>query len=353
MERTFNRHGGLTIVPMPGFESMAEAMKQEIERIGKDPNRHATAVDIAIPQFSLRPSLEPGVKQGKKHVGGHDCFILTSGPGTYEMLGQLNFAIAYLAGRKASRITIMSGYFPLSRSDKDEGDEFVMPPILIDGWKAHAQGKLDRIICVDPHSDQITGMGHTGLVTPIMMTRRILRRLIKDALQVQNKICLAFPDGTARKRFGKVVKEMEKEFGRRIPVVTVDADRLNAVEKNIEGITGDLEALQDALVIAPDDETATGGTQINAAQEYRTKLGARDVWAAVTHGVLCGNAVNLFSAPDCPISRLYITDTIPVHNRPALQPLIDSGFLRVISLVDDLARVFYHAHWDESVRDIR
>lgn len=353
MDRTFNRHGGLTIVPMPGFESVAEEMKKEIERLGADPNRYTTNVDIAIPKFSLRPSNEPGVKQGKKHIGGHDCFILTSGPGTYEMLGQLNFAIAYLAGRKASRITIMSGYFPLGRSDKDEGDEFVMPPILIDGWKAHAHGKLDRIICVDPHSDQITGMGHTGLVTPIMMTRRILRRVLKDALAMQDKICLAFPDGTARKRYGKVVKEMEKEFCRHIPVVTVDADRMNALEKSIEGMTGDLEALKDALVIAPDDETATGGTQINAAREYRTKLGARDVWAAVTHGVLCGNAVNLFSAPDCPISRLYITDTIPVHNRPALQPLIESEFLRVISLVDDLARVFYHAHWDENVRDLR
>lgn len=354
MNRTFNRHGGLTIVAMPGFEDMAEQLRIRIEKIGDLPDKFTTSVDIATPVFSLRPSLEPGVKQGKQHIGGHDCFVLTSGPGTYEMLGQLNFAIAYLAGRKASRITIMSGYFPLGRSDKDEGDEFVMPPILIDGWKAHApHGMLNRIICVDPHSDQITGMGNTGLVTPIMMTRRILRRVLKDALAVQDKICLAFPDGTARKRYGKVVKEMEVEFARHFPVVTVDADRLDAVEKSIEGMTGNLEALKDALVIAPDDETATGGTQINAAREYRTKLGARDVWAAVTHGVLCGNAVNLFSAPDCPISRLYITDTIPVHNRPALQPLIESEFLRVISLVDDLSRVLYHAHWDESVRDIR
>lgn len=353
MERTFNRHGGLTIVPMPGFESMAEEMKKEIERLGTDPKHYATNVDIAVPKFSLRPSNEPGVKQGKEHIGGHDCFILTSGPGTYEMLGQLNFAIAYLAGRKASRITIMSGYFPLGRSDKDEGDEFVMPPILIDGWKAHAHGKLDRIICVDPHSDQITGMGHTGLVTPIMMTRRILRRVLKDALAVRKKICLAFPDGTARKRYGKVVKEMEKEFNQHFPVVTVDADRLSAVEKNIEGMTGDLGALKDALVIAPDDESATGKTQIKAADEYRTKLGAYDVWAAVTHGVLCGDAIGLFSAPDCAISRMYITDTIPIHNRPALQPLIESEFLRVISLVNDLSRVFYHAHWDENVRDIR
>ncbi len=353
MTTPMNRHGGLTLVAMPGFETMAQQLKARIEEIGSHDDRLTTSVDIALPKFGLRPSSEPVLEQGKRHIGGHDCFVLTSGPGTYEMIGRLNFILAYLAGRKASRINIMTGYFPLGRSDKDEGDEFVMPPILIEGFKAYANGKLDRIVCVDPHSEQITGMGHTGLVTPIKMTRRILRRVLTDALQVQEKICLAFPDGTARKRFGKVVKEMEKNFGRSFPVVTVDADRMNAVEKSIEGMTGDLAALKDALVIAPDDETATGGTQINAAREYKEKLGARDVWAAVTHGVLCGNAVHSFSAIDCPISRLYITDTIPVHNRPELTLLIERNFLHVISVAEDLARVIYHAHWDENVRDIR
>lgn len=350
---SFNRHGGLTLIPMPGFENIARELKILIEQKGSQKDRFPTPVDIAIPQFGLRPSKEPWVKLGKHHVGGHDCFVITSGPGTYEMIGQLNFALAYLAGRKASRINIITGYFPLGRSDKDEGDEFVMPPILIEGFKAYALGKLDRIICVDPHCEQITGMGHTGLVTPIQMTRRLLKRVLIDALSVQEHIVLAFPDGTARKRYVRVLKEMEKEFGRSFPIVTIDAERLSSVDKNIEGITGDLSALKDALVIAPDDETATGGTQNNAAQEYMTKLGAREVWAMVSHGVLCGNSLQLFSSSDRAISRLYMTDTIPIHNRFELNYLIDSGFLRIISWVDDLALVLYFAHWDESVRDIR
>lgn len=79
-----NNHGGLTLVPMPGFILMAEEVKKIIESKHTD-----TLVDIAIPEFGWRASGEPFVRLYKKYIGGHDCIVVASGPGTYEMLGQL------------------------------------------------------------------------------------------------------------------------------------------------------------------------------------------------------------------------------------------------------------------------
>ena len=118
-------------------------------------------------------------------------------------------------------------------------------------------------------------------------------------------------------------------------------------------MTGNLSALKNAIVLAPDDETATGGTQINAAAQYIKQFGAKEVWAGVTHAVLCGSAPEKFAKSDCPITRLYVTDTIPVVNRAELKGLIDSGRLHVISWINECALVIYYAHWNDDIYDLR
>lgn len=358
--RPHSDNGGLTLIPMPGFEEIAKQLKDLIEKKSlrktvDNPEGRITPVDIAFPKFGTYVNGEPQVGLGKKHVGGHDCYVITSGPGTCEMLTHLLFLIGCLNGRRARRITIMTPYFPLSRSDKiiRKTHEFPMPPILVRALKAVGGGKLDRIVCVDPHALQITGFGSTGLISPVEMTYQLLSRMIDDALKIQDRICIAFPDGTARSRFKETLRTIRKERGLAIPVVTVDAEREDDKEKSIEGMTGNLTALKDAIVLAPDDETATGGTQINAAAQYIEELGAKEVWAGVTHAVMCGNAPEKFAKPDCPISRLYVTDTIPVLNRPALTSLIDSKRLHLISWMEEFALIIFYAHWDDDIYDIR
>lgn len=353
-------NGGLTLIPMPGFESIAEQLKELIEKKSlkksvEHPEGRITPVDIAIPKFGAYVNGEPQVGLGKKHVGGHDCYVITSGPGTNEMLTQLLFLVGCLNGRRARRITIMTPYFPLSRSDKiiRKTNEFPMPPILVRALKAVGGGKLDRIVCVDPHAQQITGFGPTGLISSVEMTYQLLSRMIDDALVIQKNVCVAFPDGTARSRYKETLKTLRKERNIPLPVVTIDAEREDDKKKSIEGVTGNLTALKDAIILAPDDETATGGTQINAADYYIKEFGAREVWAGVTHAVMCGDAPNKFAKPDCPIARLYVTDTIPVHDRPELTPLFESGRLRLVSWMEEYALIIFYAHWDDDIYDIR
>lgn len=348
----FSAHGGLTIVPMPGFQDRARELATLIHEKSRREGKLETPVDVAIPAFKYRPSLEPYVELGKRHIDSHDIFVLASGPGTHEMIGWLDYLLAYLAGRKASRITIVFGYLPQGRSDKDEHKVFSLPPILVTKWLALSDGLLRRIVCADPHSDQSTMVGKTGLITPVWLTYRLLKHVYNEALTVSDKIVLAFPDASAKKRFKVALAQLKRDLGRDVPIVYASADRVDAEHKSIEGMGGNLTAIDGALVIQVDDETASGTTQMNAAARLK-EAGAREIWTAVTHGVLCKSAPQLFASPESLISRLYIMDTIPPENRSELDVLRASGRLYVLSWMDDMAWVIYNAHWGYDVRETR
>mgnify|MGYP001614838425 CR=1 FL=1 len=354
MEIQYNRNGGLTLVPMPGFEALARQVKEKIEGRKDRP----TPVDIVHPVFGERDSGEPFLQLGKDHIGGHDCVVLTSGPGTYQMFGQLLLVLRYLVGRRAERVAVVSGYFPLSRSDKDEGQlEFALPPIIVDLMVAAARGKLDRIIAVDLHAPQVVMSGHAGLITEVSLVRRVIGRAMRDACVAHDaaSVAVCFPDDTAAKRAEEAIaRAWEEVVGMGAPdVVYGSKRRKDSSESHLKRLYGDVESVRDSIVLSFDDEIATGGTNINAGLMLKQEHGAREVWAVVTHGVLCGRAAERFADAACPIDRVYITDTIPVENRPALAPLVAQGKLVVVPWWEDLGHIVFHHHWDLSVREVR
>ena len=349
--RPFNQRGGLTLVPMPGFEGLAGEVQR---RISGGPREYATPVDVAEPQFGYRASGEPYLRLGKQHIGGHDCVVLTSGPGTPERLTQLMLILRYLSGRRASRIAVVSAYFPLGRSDKDEGSrEFALPPLIIDLMMMATYHELDRVIAVDLHAPQVVMSGRTGLITEVSLVRRLLKRAMDQALALHEPVCLCFPDDTAAKRMSAAVAQLSEQLGRTFPSVYGVKRRASSRESSLDALFGDLDALKGATVLNLDDEISTGGTNINTATELTSRYGAARVWAVVTHGVLCEPAPQRFAAADCAVDRVFITDTIPVRTRRELQPLLESGRLDVTSWCPDLSWILYHHHWDLSIRELR
>lgn len=73
-------YGGLTLVPTPGYETIANAAAEHIRGRSKCADRRTTPVDVVEPKFELRASGEPFLKLGKEHIGGHDVVVITSGP---------------------------------------------------------------------------------------------------------------------------------------------------------------------------------------------------------------------------------------------------------------------------------
>ena len=254
---------------MPGFESLALEVTSRVEAGSYE---FDTAIDVADFEFGYRVNGEPYVRLGKEHIAGHDCVVLTSGPGTPGMLLQLMLILRYLSGRRASRITVVTGYFPLGRSDKDEGNlEFALPPLIIDLMMMATYSRLDRVIAVDLHAPQVVMSGRTGFITEVSMVRRMLKRAVDEAMALGHPICLCFPDDTAAKRMESAVAQTSEQLGITFPVVYGAKRRKSSRKSTLAGLFGQVDAIDGATVLNLDDEIATGGTNIDSAANLKAR----------------------------------------------------------------------------------
>src|SRR5690606_18146956 len=73
-------------------------------------------------------------------------------------------------------------------------------------------------------------------------------------------------------------------------------------------IIGDVEGLECVIV---DDMVDTAGTLTEAARALKD-AGARGVYAAITHPVLSGPAIERIEKSE--LQQLVVTDTIPLHD---------------------------------------
>ena len=71
-------------------------------------------------------------------------------------------------------------------------------------------------------------------------------------------------------------------------------------------IIGDVKG-KTALIF--DDEVSTAGTMVEAAKILK-EHGAGEIYAACTHGILCGPAIERIQ--NSPIKELVITNTVPL-----------------------------------------
>jgi len=105
-------------------------------------------------------------------------------------------------------------------------------------------------------------------------------------------------------------------------------------------IIGDV---RDKTAVIVDDFTISGGTLASVATML-VKCGAREVYAAVTHGVLTGDAVERID--NSPIKRLFFTDT--VEN----QPVQFSEKIEVVSVASLFGEAIKRIHNRESISEM-
>ena len=95
--------------------------------------------------------------------------------------------------------------------------------------------------------------------------------------------------------------------------------------------------------IIVDDEVDTAGTLTQATTSLYER-GARAIYAAATHGVLSGHAMQRLS--ESPLSELALTDTLP------LSPDKQSDRIKVLSLAPLLASAILNIHTGQSVGEL-
>ncbi|HXB96877.1 MAG TPA: ribose-phosphate diphosphokinase, partial [bacterium] len=154
----------------------------------------------------------------------------------------------------------------------------------------------DRVLTMDLHAQQIQGFFDIPL--DHLMALPVLIEHFKT-LKIDNlSICTADVGG---------IKGAWK-FAERLSVPLAIVDKKRSGDDKVEALAliGDVKGKN---IIIPDDMIATGGTLVNAAKFLRDN-GAKDLYAACTHGVLSGNAVEKLKAVN--FKEVIMTNTIPL-----------------------------------------
>jgi ribose-phosphate pyrophosphokinase len=89
-----------------------------------------------------------------------------------------------------------------------------------------------------------------------------------------------------------------------------------------------------------DDLISTAGSICGAARLVR-EAGARSVYVAATHGVLCGNAVE--NIQRSPIDQVVVTNSLPLSDKQLVAQV------KVLSVAPLLAEAMKRIHHDQSI----
>ena len=115
-----------------------------------------------------------------------------------------------------------------------------------------------------------------------------------------NDVVVVSPDhgGTTRAR------NLANKLDAPIAIIDKRRPRPNVVEA--QNIIGDIK---DKICIVVDDICDTGGSLVAGCEMLQQK-GAREIYAAITHGVFSKDAINIIE--QSPIKQMIVTNTIPL-----------------------------------------
>jgi len=157
----------------------------------------------------------------------------------------------------------------------------------------------DRVLTMDLHSPQIQGV--FSIPVDNLMAAPVLINYIQS-LEL-NDVTVVSPDagGVGRARV----------FAKRLMATLAIIDKRRPAP-NIAKVSYVIGEVKDRDVVILDDMVDTGGTLIQSAEALK-KEGARRVYAACSHPVLSGQAMEQIE--DSALEKLIVTNTIPLSER--------------------------------------
>jgi ribose-phosphate pyrophosphokinase len=233
--------------------------------------------------------------QIQTNVREKDVFVIqTASTPVQEHLMEMLIMIDALKHASAKRITAVLPYYPYARSDKKDRPRISVTARLVADLLETAGA--DRVLTMDLHSPQVQGFFR--IPSDQLRAINILCHALKK-YNLEDAVLVAADAGEA-KGIGGFANRL------RLPFAIIDKRRYGNDEKpKCVNIVGDVEGKK-AIII--DDEISSAGTLVEAAKFLKEK-GATEVWAAVTHGVFVGQALERIN--DADMERVIVTDTMP------------------------------------------
>lgn len=255
-----------------------------------------------------------------------DVFVVqTSCPPVHDNFFELLMMIDALKSASAARITAVMPYIPYIRSDKKDRPRISITAKLV--ARLLEEAGADRVLTMDLHTPQAQGFFDVP-VDQLTGAATISDRLKREDLS--DWILVAADVGEA-KDIGRYANRLDLQFA------IIDKRRVgdNTTPEAVH-LIGSVEG-KTALVV--DDEIASGGTLVTAA-EFLKKHGATRVVAAATHGVFSSGAIERID--NSWIEKVIVTDTMPIDSK-------SSSKIEVLSTADNFASAIARIHDGRSV----
>lgn len=234
--------------------------------------------------------------QIKESVREQDVYIIQSTlMPVNENIMELLIAIDAIKRASAKRINVVLPYFPYSRSDKKDQPRIPITAKLM-AQLLEAAG-ANRVLTCDLHNAAI--QAYFNIQCDRLTAEMLLEKYFLDK-KLENIVVVATDAGSSKKAY-----RYSKFF--ECPMVLIDKRRTgNDDNAKAVNIIGEIKG-KTALIF--DDEVSTAGTLTEAAKILKDH-GAKRIFAACTHGILCGDAKEKIE--NSPIEELVITDTVPM-----------------------------------------
>lgn len=231
-------------------------------------------------------------------VRGQDVFVLQTialDPNNYLM--ELLIIVDALKRASAKSIAAVIPYFGYSRQDRKDKPRVPITAKLVANLMVDAG--VTRVLTMDLHAGQIQGF--FDIPVDNLYGRPCLAQAFTG--YASGELVVVAPDvGSV-----KLARSYANHLGADLAIV--DKQRFNAHDVEVVTLIGDVKG---KYVLLADDMCSTAGTLVSAAKACQEK-GALKIYAAVTHGLCVGNALEKIEAS--PIEALYMSNTIQDGNR--------------------------------------
>jgi ribose-phosphate pyrophosphokinase len=263
-----------------------------------------------------------------ENIRGSDIFVFQPTFPPASNLMELLIMIDAVRRASARRVTAVIPYYGFQRQDRKDQPRVPITAKLVANLITTAGA--DRVMTMDLHSAQIQGffdIPFDHLYAAPVLVDYYLRR------QIPNVVVVAPDIGSV-----KMARAYAKRLSASLAIVDKRRPRPDAVE--MMNVIGEVDGKN---VVIFDDIVSTGSTLVEAAKALK-EAGAKDIYAAATHGVLCGDATRLIAGSV--VKELVVTDSIP-HD-PATLP----DRIRVLSVAPLLAEAIRRIHDEESLSSL-
>jgi len=273
-----------------------------------------------------------------QNIRNKEVFIIqptcsNSNQSVNDSMMELLLLVRTMKRASAETITAVIPYYGYARQDRKSAPR--VPISASDVAMLLEVAGVDRIVAVDLHCGQIQGFFHNAPVDNLYASIVFVPYFVQKGLK---KVVIVSPDAGGVDRAKKFQENMRRQ-GVDTDLAIISKQRAQAGVVESMHLIGSVDG---AAAIIVDDLCDTGGTLVKAAELLKAE-GATQVFAAITHPVFSGSALEKIR--DSVIDEMVVTDTISLRQEPPAN-------VKILSVAPLLGETIKRIHSGDSISEL-